>query len=213
MRSTELEYTPGWAQRSTGPLAALPWGIESLSKGRVLAGAFVGAVTATTGSIGTSELATGAVTNPKLGSVAVGTTKIALLAITTARLAAAAVTDAKRSFGWSTLTGTLAGVGSLPSVLGGYLITNPGTTKGLVFTTTGTRLGAPTPGDSYRFNIDSTPGTTRGTFIQSTGATFDGTNKNLRFGENDQFAVIEAVSATRWVVTSWSTGVSIAATT
>lgn len=223
MRSTEQGYTPGWAPRSTGPLAAMPWGIDLLSKGRVMAGALIGDIQADAGSIGTAELATSAVTTVKIRALNVTTAKIAAAAVTQAKVASlaidttsiagAAVTDAKRSFGWSTLTGTLAGVGSLPSVLGGYLLTNPGTTKGIVFTTTGTRFSIPTPGDSYRFNVDSTPGTTRGTFIQSTAATFDGTNKNLRFGENDQFAVIEAVSATRWAVTSWSTGVSIAATT
>lgn len=213
MDSTQQGHMPGWSPRSTGPLAAMPWGINSATKGRLIAGAFIGDINATTGSIGTAELATGAVTNPKLGSVAVSTTKIALLAITEARLADDAVTDAKRSFTWSTLAGAAAGTGTLPSAVGGFLITVPGTSKGCVFTTTGTRFSVPTAGDSYRFNINSNTGTTVPIFIQSTAATFDGSNKNLRFGENDQFAVIEAVSSTRWAVTSWSTGVSIAATT
>lgn len=203
MDSTKRGYTPGWSPRSTGPIAAMPWGIDSLSKGRVIAGAFIGDINATTGSIGSAELATGAVTNPKLGSLAVGTTKVA----------DDAITDAKRSFTWSTLAGAAAGTGTLPSAVGGFLITVPGTSKGCVFTTTGTRFSVPTAGDSYRFNINSNTGTTVPIFIQSTAATFDGSNKNLRFGENDQFAVIEAVSSTRWAVTSWSTGVSIAGTT
>ena len=193
MRSTEQGYTPGWARRSTGPLASMPWGIDSLSKGRVIAGAFIGDVTGTTGSIGTAELATSAVTTVKIRE--------------------AAVTDAKRSYGWSTLAGAAAGTGTLPSAVGGYLITVPGTSKGCVFTSSGTAFSVPTAGDQYRFNIDSNTGTTVPVWIQSTAATFDGSNKNLRFGENDQFAVIEAVSSTRWAVTSWSTGVSIAATT
>ena len=202
MRSTEQGYRSGWAPRSTGHLAAMPWGIDSLSKGRVIAGAFVGDITATTGSIGTAELADAAVTSAKIASLAVGTTDIA----------AAAVTDAKRSFGWSTLSNTTASViAATLGAVGGYLLTNVGSSLGVVITSSG--LSDPTAGDSYRFNVDAVAGTTVGIYLQSTGATFDGTKKNLKLGENDQFAVIEAVSASRWAVTSWSTGVSLETTT
>lgn len=204
MQSTRTGgYTPGWTTRSTGPVAQSPWGYNLVTKGRAIAGAWIGAVTADVGTIGTTELAAGAVTQPKLGSLAVGTTNIF----------PGAVTDAKRSYGWSTLAGAAAGTGTLPSVPSGYLITVPGTSKGCVFTATGTRFSLPTPGDKYRFNIDSNAGTTVSVYIQSTSATFDGTNKFLKLGENDQFVEVEAVSSSRWVVTSKSTGVTIAATT
>ena len=244
IRSTR-EYVPGWTHRKLGEPQEFVWGINLITKGRALAGTFIGAVTADAGSIGTTELATGAVTNPKLGSLAVSTTKVALLAITAARLAATldlstktvtlgvasigsselaslavgttnvaddAITDAKRSFGWSTLTGTLSA--SLSTAKGGFLITNTGTTKGLVISGAATSvLSIPVAGDSYRFHVDVNPGATKGIFIKSTGATFDGSKKFVKLGENDQFVVIEAATPTRWVVTSWSTGVSYETTT
>ena len=218
-------------------------GVNSLSKGRVTAGAFVGAVTADAGSIGTTELADGAVTSAKIASLTVGTTdiaagavtqakiaslgvgttsiaagavtqaKVASLAIGTTSIAAAAVTAPKISFGWSTLRGTLAGVGTLPAASGGYLITNPGTTKGLVFTSSGTAFSVPTPGDWYKFSIDATPGTTRVVNIKSTAATFNGSDKVAVLNAVDQFLVIEAQSATRWVIVSAHASVTFAGTT
>ncbi len=239
MYSTKTFY---W-HTSTGPLKHDVRGVSTLSKGRVVAGAFIGDIQAAAGSIGTAELATGAVTEPKLGSLAVGTTKIAAAAVTqpklgslavgttnvaaaavtqakiaslgvgTTSIAAAAVTAPKMSFGWSTLTGTLAGAGTLPAASGGYLITNPGTTKGLVFTSSGTGFSVPTAGDWYKFSIDVTPGTTRVVNLKSTSATFDGTNKVVVFNAADQFLILEAQSATRWVIASAHASVTFAATT
>ncbi len=215
MQSTNTGYTPGWTARSTGHVAQSPWGYNLLTKGRALAGAFVGGITADASAIGTTEIAAGAVTQAKIASLAVGTTSIAGTAVTAAKIAGAAVTDAKRSMGWSTLTNGAAATATatLSGTLGGYLLTNVGSSLGVVITSSGTSFSVPTAGDHYRFNVDVTPGATVGIYIESTAATFDGTNKFLQFGENDQFATIEAASTVRWVVTSWSTGVSIAATT
>lgn len=68
MKSTQQGYTPGWSRYSTGPSHDTIWGINSATKGRLMAGAFIGDVTGTTGSIGTAELADGAVTSAKLST-------------------------------------------------------------------------------------------------------------------------------------------------
>lgn len=180
--------------------------MNTLTLGQAKVGKIIGQIQAAAGSIGTSELATNAVT----------TVKITNLNVTAGKLASRAVTDGKRSMTWSTLGNTTKSVTSVEvSANGGYLITNTGSSKGLVVTgsTAGKELSIPAAGDFMRFNVDSNPGSTRPIHIKSTAATFDGTNKVLQLTDDDQFATIEAASTLRWVITSKSTGVTLAATT
>ena len=143
-----------------------------------------------------------------------GTTKIANAAVTVTQLGAGAVTGTKRLMTWSTLGNTTASTttATLSTVVGGYLLTNTGTSKGVVIT--GTKLSIPVAGDHYRFVVDATPGTTRQIEIKSTSANFNAaSNKVIGLSEVGQHVQIEALSATRWIVTEFSTGVTFAATT
>ncbi len=170
--------------------------IYRVTKGQMLAGKIIGDIAASAGSIGTTELATNAVT--------------------TVKITAKAVTNAKRSYGWGAITNTTASVtvATLPVANGGYLLTNVGSSKGVVVTSTGTKLSIPTAGDFYHFVVNATPGATRQIDIKSTAATFNAAgNKVIGLGDVGNTCRIEALSSVRWVVTENSSGVTFAATT
>lgn len=155
--------------------------MNRITKGAALVGKLIGTIQAAAGSIGSTELAD------------------------------AAVTSAKMAMTWGTLTNSTKSVSAVtvPAANSGYLITNVGSSKGLVLS--GTRLSNPTAGQFYQFNVTTTPSTIP-IHIKSTAATFDGTNKYILMNAAGDFVRIEAASATRWVITAINSATVVATT-
>ncbi len=170
MDSTRQGYTPGWAARSTGHVAEMPWGINLLTKGRATAGAFIGDIQADAGSIGTAELAAQAVTSTKLGAGAVMGSN---------------VSGAVETISTSDTTLTVSGVALLTKA----------TTVVLAVT-----IPAPTAGQWKAITNDSTSAVGFTLTCATTTVTFDGTNKILTFNALNDSVQLMGSGTTRWVV-------------
>jgi len=125
--------------------------------------------------------------------------------IGTAELADNSVTDAKYLQTVTTASAALATEGV-------NLLVSAGSSVGTVFT-----IGTPVVGVHYKLVAYSgIGGSSKPTCLKSTAATFDGSNKVLKFQANGAAREIVAVTTTRWVVLpdlACSTGVVAAATT
>lgn len=126
--------------------------------------------------------------------------------IGTAELADNGVTDAKYQ---PTLTQVTSGAVTVEGL--NYLV-SAGTSVGSVFT-----IGTPSAGQHHVIvGFSGIAGSSKPTCLKSTAATFDGTNKVLKFQANGAAREIIASSTTRWIVVpdlACSTGVVAAATT
>ncbi len=120
-----------------------------------------------------------------------------------------------------TAVGLVGPVGTLPVKQGTYHITCAGTTNVVVVGASTAVLETPVAGDWYDFAVDiAANSSVRKVMVTTAGeATFDGTNDVLVFsggstkGITRYSASIQALSAARWIVTAFSTGVTLAATT
>ena len=205
MQSTREGYTPGWTRRSTGGtrfpgVDQNAWGINLITKGRALAGAFIGAITADVGTIGTTELAAGAVTQAKIASLAVGTTSIAAQAITSTKLGAGAVSD---SNSWGTVE-TIS-TADLTLTKSGTAVLTKATTAAMAVT-----IPAPTNGAMKSIYVDSVgSGLAITLTCATTTVTFDGTNKTLNFNAIADSVILQGIGTTRWaVIASFSVTIS-----
>lgn len=155
--------------------------VNKLTRGKAAVGALTADITASAGSIGSTELASDAVT--------------------TAKVAAGAVTDPK-------VTRSVATPGSSVAIagFGTKILTAPGSSAGKVYT-----IGTPSQGDHYRLWATGTiGGSTAPICVKSTGAAFTGSSTQvvIKFQLTDKYADIHASSTTRWLVaTDGTTGV------
>lgn len=217
--------------------------VNTLSRGQVKVGKMYGQISASAGSISSSEIAADAIltthitagdiltthilageirtTHIQAGEIdtshitakAVETAQLGSLAVGTTNIAAAAVTSPKMSFSWSTMSNTTASVTT---------ITLPAAQGGYVIThigagsgivVTSAGLSAPTAGDHYKFLYD-VAASSKPLHFKSATATFDSTGaKVIGIEAAGQYFGIEALSSVRWVVTEFSTGLIFSSTT
>lgn len=142
-----------------------------------------------------------------IGSTAAGGVSYALSGDITMTNAGVTAIGTKKVFGnkikaeWSTLSNSTKSKSavSVAAVNKGYFVTNVGSSKGIVISGTAGCISNPTAGDWLKISIAATPSTIP-IHLKSTAATFDGTNKYVLFNAVNDSVILEAISATRWVV-------------
>ena len=143
-----------------------------------------------------------------LVGVIVGEVQAAAGSIGTTELADNAVTDAKYT---PTITSPSSTAPTV-TVEGMNLLVSPGSSVGNVWA-----IGDPVAGQHHIIcALSGVGGSSKPTCLKSTAATFDGTNKVLKFQADGAAREITANSTVRWIVVpdlACSTGVVAAATT
>ena len=180
MHSTRTgRYAASWRTHSTGPLKHDVRGINLITKGRAMAGAFIGDVTGTTGSIGTAEIATSAVTTPKIRAQAVTSTKLGAGAVMASN------------------TGVVETISTADTTLtnNGLALLTKSTTIVLAVT-----IPPPTNGVMKAIHNDSTEAVGFTLTCSTTTVTFDGSNKIATFNALSDSVLLMGSGTTRWVI-------------
>ena len=172
------------------------------------------------GEIETTLIGAGEIKTTLILAGEIESTLIAAGEILTTHITAAEIESTLRSKA-VTVIAPVAAVGTLPAKKGSYHITCAGATNIVVVGATTAVLETPVAGDWYDFAVDiAANSSVRKVMVTTAGeATFDGTNDVMVFagastkGITRYSASIQAISAARWIVTAFSTGVTLAATT
>ena len=177
------------------------------------------AIGGTTGA-GAEYALGGDVTMTNAGAVTIGTSKvtagkIGAGAVTNAKIGDKAVYGAKIKAEWSALSNTTKSVSSVKinAVNTGYFITQVGTSKGIVISSTAGVLSNPTAGDWLKLTVAATPSTIP-IHVKSTNAAFAAlsTLKFALLNAVGDSVVLEALSTARWIAV-YNTGVTFVAST